>query len=614
MPKFQNKTKSRIDLVYNGRKIMIPANGIIEGPPHLKLYKGLELYVENVVPKIETPQIELSENVNQENVNGINKTIKYINAYESLPSISICILTKNKFGLISDCVNSILEKVKYKNTKILIFDTGSTDGDVLEFYKTLSNKSIPISIHFIGDYHFSKNYNDGISKFVDTEYCIIQNNDTVALNDYISKLMKVAIIEKVGACGPRMLYKNGTIQHDGQFMFNHVVGNGFVNPGHLNMGKTPLQVGGGRKVVDGITGAGLLVRTSLYKELGGFSVNFKDIYQDVHFNMLLRGAGYLSICDWDSLIHHYDNTSRKELWNIQEESAKMWKDSNYLFHELIPQDRRLSNFKRKTPLFSIVTLVNNKAQYISFLEDLKKQRFNNLYEVIALPNFNNEYASASEALNVGKDLAEGTYVIYCHQDLKVPNNWLYMISSNLNSLANKNVGFVGMAGVLYTEDGTPKKQDAAIYLSNLNSKKEKFSDTYSRLLGSSFEVQCLDELCIIGKKSDPYRFDEINFDHYHWYGADICLQAINAGKSNYAINAECFHISDGISNFIKPQHTKKYIEGLRKLYFKWTGKINKFRTTTASFNKSTKTVKILMYDVLPEDVKPNFQKEMVFPE
>jgi GT2 family glycosyltransferase len=616
MPKFKNVSKNNIDLIYNGRKIRIPPNGFIDGPPHLKIYKGLEIYIDSNTnsQNKSTPKIDISEDINNDNIIEIDKTLKHIKDYKKLPSVAICILTKNKLHLIKDCINSILDKVKYPNTKIYIFDTGTNELEVLQYYHTLSNTRIPITIHNMGKFHFSTNYNEGIDKFVNSDYVLIQNNDTVALNDYVSKLMKVAIVEKVGACGPRMLYKDGTIQHDGQFMFNHAVGSGFINPGHVNMGKRPQDIGGGRKIVDGITAAGILVRTKIYKQLGGFNVNFKDIYQDVHFNMLLRGSGYLSICDWDSLIHHYDNTSRKELWNIHEESAKMWKDSNYLFHELIPHDKILNNFKRNAPILSIVTLVNNKEQYINFLEDLKKQTFSKKFEIIALPNFNNEYKSAAEALNVGKDLAEGDYVVYCHQDLRVPSNWLQKITKHINKLPMEDVGFLGMAGVLYTEDTTPKKQDAAIYLSNTNSKMEKFADTYRSLLGDTFEVQCLDELCIIGKRLDHYRFDEINFDHYHWYGADICLQAILNGKKNYAIDAECIHISDGINNFFKDTHKEKYLEGSKKLFTKWASKLQKFRTTTATFNKSTNIIKFLFYHHLPDTLKPLFTEELKIPE
>lgn len=614
MPKFQNNSKSRIDLIYNGRKIMIPVGGIIEGPPHLKLYKGLELYNEGfTIQPMKSPIIEFIDDVSEQNIMNIDTTIKHINDYSSLPSISICILTKNKLELISDCINSILEKVKYPKTKIQIFDTGSTDVKVIDYYKTLTNTRIPITIYDIGKYNFSNNYNNGIEKYVDTDYCIIQNNDTVALNDYITKLMKVAIIEKVGASGPRMLYKNGNIQHDGQILFNHNSGGGFINPGHLHIGMNPQQVGGGRHIVDGITGAGLLVRTSLYKKLGGFNSEFKDIYQDVHYNMLLRGSGYISICDRGAIINHYDNSSRKELWVNKEDHSKMIDDSNLLFKGLIPKNPILSNFKRKTPIFSIVTLVNNKEQYINFLNDLKKQTFKGKFEIVALPNFNNEYTSASEALNIGKDIAEGKYIIYCHQDLRVPEYWLKKISLLINTLDDSSLGFMGMAGVSYLND--PKQIDGAIYLSNKfsNTNIQKNADVYSKMVGDTFEVQTLDELCIIGKRDSKYRFDEINFNHYHWYGADICMQAITDGKKNYAINSDCFHISDGIYNLFKEQHVEKYIEGAKKMYLKWGPLKDKFRTTTATFNKSTKTIRILFYNLLPEAIKNRFTESIIMP-
>ena len=175
------------------------------------------------------------------------------------------------------------------------------------------------------------------------------------------------------------------------------------------------------------------------------------------------------------------------------------------------------------------------------------------------------------------------------------------------------VGFIGMAGVLFTEDSPNKKQDAAIYLSNVNSKKEKFADSFRKIVGERFEVQCLDELCIIGKRNDPFRYDESNFDHYHWYGADICLQALNSNKKNYAIDAECFHISDGISNFHKDKHKENYIEGAKRLYIKWISKINNFRTTTATFRKSTQSIKFLIYNALPDNLKSHFVEEIKMP-
>jgi hypothetical protein len=53
-------------------------------------------------------------------------------------------------------------------------------------------------------------------------------------------------------------------------------------------------------------------------------------------------------------------------------------------------------------------------------------------------------------------------------------------------------------------------------------------------------VQTLDEIVLIIRRSSGLRFDE-RLEHYHMYGVDLCLQAIDRGMSNYVIDAPCVH-------------------------------------------------------------------------
>lgn len=610
MPLFRNTSGSIISIVHNGRKIKIERGSTVEGPPHFKLYKGLVLDQDHpLIPPIvvmsKLRPVVSQENNSESNRIRVENTINYIKEYrsDSLPSIGICILTKNHLDLIKDCCESIFNNIKYQNTKLYIFDTGTTNQDVLDYYKTLENRKFPVKFVNMNYFHFSKNYNQGIRE-VDTDYIVIQNNDTVAINDYVSRLMKVVIINTVGACGPRMLYKNGTIQHDGQIIFN--ADGSFAHPGHINLnaaGSTPT----GRHSVDGITAAGLFINTNLFKKIGGFEENFKDIYQDVHFNIKLKSLGLAAICDRDAQIYHYDNTSRKELWQDKSEAGKMMQDSKYLYGNLLVKDVNLKNAGVKKPIdFSIITLTHNKTQYLNFLDNLKAQKFNGSFEVVALPNFNNEYSGCSEALNIGKDVANGKFCIYCHQDLEVPSNWLENIMSHIRELEMSQVGFLGMAGVSKPDDSPLSNSQGACYLSdivNLGGGFESLANSYRRALGKRIEVQTLDELCIIGRKNNQLRFDEKVFDHYHWYGADICLQALSSGLKNYAIDAECLHLSDGISNFKSVEHQHKFMEGSIRLFNKWKAKFSYFRTTTTGFSVPRNEIQYLFTKGLMDKYK-----------
>jgi hypothetical protein len=97
------------------------------------------------------------------------------------------------------------------------------------------------------------------------------------------------------------------------------------------------------------------------------------------------------------------------------------------------------------------------------------------------------------------------------------------------------------------------------------------------------DVQCIDELCLIVRSKDFIPFDEAF--QYHWYGADLCLKYIQQGYKNFAINAKCTHLSDGISNLLHQDNLKMYIDHGAYLYNKWFTKIPIIRTTTALFNK-----------------------------
>jgi GT2 family glycosyltransferase len=596
MKLINNKLKP-ITITYQGKKHIIYPNNTFDGPIQLTIY-GLSLVEEPIIKKI-TNEYVVSDNFsNLNNINSINKTESYISNYNklSIPSVAVCILSKNSYDLINDCISSIERFVKYKNIKIYVFDTGTTDVNTLNFYNNKKvNCTFPFDVINVGNYHFSKNYNFGL-KEVKSDYFLIQNNDTVALNDYVSSLMKIAIIEKVGACGPRMLYKDGLIQHDGQLLYNHD-SKGFCNPGHVNLRVNPKNVSSGIKHVDGITCAGMLIRSSVYWESGGLNESYHDIFQDVELNIKIRMNNYSIICDRNSLIHHYDNTSRNKEWDNNQEKLKLKHlDYSYLFSKYGSSLRYTSINSKK---FSIVTLVNNEQQYFDFLNDLKEQDFNMDFEVIALPNFNNEYNGCSNALNIGIELSNSEYVIMCHQDLRVPKDWLTNIFNKIKNFIINDIkfGVLGMAGSW--SNNINNDGGGVIYL-----KGNTLTTEYT-------EVQCLDELCLIIKNDSNIRFDETNFSGYHCYGSDFCLNYMKNGFKNYAINCECEHLSDGFKNLNNEKHFNDYTLSSFTLFRKWRDIFPYFRNTTARYNKQDNSILFYVADEIIINGKKPLEKLII---
>jgi len=239
----------------------------------------------------------------------------------------------------------------------------------------------------------------------------------------------------------------------------------------------------------------------------------------------------------------------------------------------------------KNVKLTIATLTHNISQYNDLIRDFMEQQTDIPFEVISIPNFNKEFTSCAEPLNIAIDLADGDIVNLCHQDLKVNTSWIDTIMSHIATLDRTHIswGVLGVAGAYkYGRQHTPDKEGNILYLSDLTPDKKSFAAIYRQIFGSRKEVQTIDELSLIIRKSTGLRFDSVTFDHFHWYGADICLQALSRGLKNFAIDADCLHLSDGQSN-LSGGHAATYIEQGTRLFKKWQNKFEYFKTTTATF-------------------------------
>ena len=139
------------------------------------------------------------------------------------------------------------------------------------------------------------------------------------------------------------------------------------------------------------------------------------------------------------------------------------------------------------------------------------------------------YPSASKAYNDAIDRAENDLMVFCHQDMIFPEQWLDHLERSLVHLEARDPswGVLGCYGMRH--DGVGR---GWIYTPGNGE------------IGSPFEfpqpIQTLDEVVLILRKSSSLRFDE-GLPHYHLYGADICLRADEAGLKSYAISAFCVH-------------------------------------------------------------------------
>jgi hypothetical protein len=149
--------------------------------------------------------------------------------------------------------------------------------------------------------------------------------------------------------------------------------------------------------------------------------------------------------------------------------------------------------------------------------------------------------SAAHGLNRGIERAKSDWVVCLHQDVVLPEGWDDMAIEQL-ALAEQRFGPIGVAGV-YGVGPVVEKPGQALSAKRIGRVVDR-----GRTLTDGPElparVAAVDELLLIVPRRTPLRFDPAL--GFHFYGADLCLQAAERGLAVVAIDALCYHNSKSI--------------------------------------------------------------------
>jgi len=139
------------------------------------------------------------------------------------------------------------------------------------------------------------------------------------------------------------------------------------------------------------------------------------------------------------------------------------------------------------------------------------------------------FRSAADAYNDAIDKSKTDVIVFAHQDVYFPGEWLADLDRSLKILekSDPDWGVLGCAGAKH-----PRQWAGYLYSVGLG------------VIGAPFErpipIQTLDEFILILRKSSGLRFDP-QLPHFHFYGTDICMTARERKKGCYAISAFTVH-------------------------------------------------------------------------
>ncbi len=231
------------------------------------------------------------------------------------PGVSIIIPTRDQLPMLQRCVESLLEKTAYRNYEVLIVDNGSSDADAclwLDGIEAMGSAQLRV-LRYPHPFNYSA-MNNLAARHARGDYLVLLNNDTAVLReDWLDAMLNHAQRPEVGVVGAKLLYPDSRVQHAGVVLglrgpaehpFN---GEKMDAPGYLYR----LQVD---QDYSAVTGACLMVRKSLFEEVGGLDEEaFKVSYNDVDLCLKTREAGYLTVWTPHAVLLHEGSVSQTRI-------------------------------------------------------------------------------------------------------------------------------------------------------------------------------------------------------------------------------------------------------------------------------------------------------------
>ncbi len=249
--------------------------------------------------------------------------------------VTIVIPTKNRPELLRACVASLERTVNWAHAALVIVDDGSTEPAALALLAELEARpGLPCRVLRTGNttapFNYSRLVNLGTAAAT-TPLVLHLNNDIEAREPgWLEDLVGWTTVTGVGVVGARLIHPDETLNHAGIWVspqggLAHAV---FFGQPKDDFGY--LFLSHAARNVAAVTGACLLTRTDLYRQLGGFDErDFQVAYNDVDYCLRAARAGFRTVYSPQATLVHLGSATRGNTYTEKEHLAFVQRYPNF---------------------------------------------------------------------------------------------------------------------------------------------------------------------------------------------------------------------------------------------------------------------------------------------
>jgi GT2 family glycosyltransferase len=236
---------------------------------------------------------------------------------EALPPVHIIIPTRDRIDLLQRCIQTVQQTTPYPNWHIVVVDNQSRKPESLAYFNRLRSSGAADVVSYAKPFNFSAVCNRGAAHLPagldalpsDGLLCFLNNDIEAFEAGWLEAMVRQALRPEVGMVGAKLLYPDGRVQHGGILcgvggIAAHAHLNDHMNArGYFDRGIIACQF-------SAVTGACMVLRRSVFEEVGGFDESLPVAYNDLDLCLRIREAGYAVMFEPNARLIHHESASR----------------------------------------------------------------------------------------------------------------------------------------------------------------------------------------------------------------------------------------------------------------------------------------------------------------
>lgn len=224
------------------------------------------------------------------------------------PLVTVLIPTRDGLDMLRVCIDGLINRTTYTHWDAIVIDNGSVDPATLAYLDDLQQDPRFRVLRIDAPFNYSDLNNQAAALAGGDLLCLLNNDIVVIEPDWLDEMVQ-QMNPDVAVVGAKLLYADGRIQHGGV-----ILGLGGV-AGHYHQALPGTHAGyfGRAELTQdlcAVTAACLLIRRSVFQDVGGLNTDLAVAFNDVDLCLKVRKAGWRILWTPFATLYHLESATR----------------------------------------------------------------------------------------------------------------------------------------------------------------------------------------------------------------------------------------------------------------------------------------------------------------